>query len=122
MLDRIASYLRKEMETRGKVRAAMAYPAVMMVLAIGVTIFLLTYILPKFTPLFKSKRHASCPAPTLFMMAISDAMLHYWYLWLAWRVAAVVGIHLRPAHRAGPADPRLDQDQRRRSSAPCSAR
>ena len=47
----------------------------MMVLATGVTIFLLTYILPKFTPLFKSQGHASCPTPTLMMMALSDAML-----------------------------------------------
>ena len=43
MLDRIAGYLRKEIETRNKVRAAMAYPSVMLVMAIGVTIFLLTY-------------------------------------------------------------------------------
>src|SRR6478736_4799491 len=55
MLNRIANYLRKEVETRGKVRAAMAYPAVMMFVATAVTIFLLTYILPKFTPLFQSR-------------------------------------------------------------------
>ncbi len=90
MLDRIATYLRKEMETRSKVRAAMAYPTVMMVVATGVTIFLLTYILPKFTPLFKSKG-AKLPKPTLMMMALSDAMLHYWYLWLLGAVALVVG-------------------------------
>src|SRR3954470_10163621 len=47
MLNRVSLYLRKEVETRGKVRAAMAYPAVMMVVATAVTIFLLTYILPK---------------------------------------------------------------------------
>jgi type IV pilus assembly protein PilC len=90
MLDRIATYLRKEMETRSKVRAAMAYPTVMMVVACGVTIFLLTYILPKFTPLFKSKG-ASLPKPTLIMMSLSDAMLHYWYFWLIAAVAAVAG-------------------------------
>jgi type IV pilus assembly protein PilC len=90
MLDRIATYLRKEVETRSKVRAAMAYPTVMMVLATGVTIFLLTYILPKFTPLFKSKG-TQLPKPTLMMMAISDAMLHYWYLWLIAVVAVVAG-------------------------------
>ena len=82
MLDRIAAYLRKEVETRSKVRAAMAYPTVMMVLAIGVTIFLLTYILPKFTPLFKS-RGTELPKPTLLMMSISDLMLGYWYVWAA---------------------------------------
>jgi type IV pilus assembly protein PilC len=90
MLDRIATYLRKEAETRGKVRAAMAYPTVMMVVATGVTVFLLTYILPKFAPLFKS-RGTHLPKPTLIMMAISEAMLHYWYFWLLGAVALVVG-------------------------------
>ena len=50
MLDRIATHLRKQLDTRNKVRAAMAYPAVMLVMAIGVTIFLLTWVMPKFTP------------------------------------------------------------------------
>ncbi|MEN6556828.1 MAG: type II secretion system F family protein [Thermoguttaceae bacterium] len=90
MLNRIAGYLRKEVETRGKVRAAMAYPTVMMVLAAGVTVFLLTYILPKFTPLFKS-RGTQLPKPTLLMMTLSDAMLHYWYLWLFGAALAVGG-------------------------------
>jgi len=90
MLDRVATYLRKEMETRGKVRAAMAYPTVMLVLAVGVTIFLLTYILPKFTPLFKSKG-ADLPGPTKLMMTVSDAILGYWYFWLAAAVGLIVG-------------------------------
>ena len=93
MLDRIANYLRKQVETRGKVRAAMAYPAVMMFVAVGVTIFLLTYILPKFTPLFKSKG-TDLPAPTKIMMALSDTMLGHWYLWLAGAVALIIGFVL----------------------------
>jgi type IV pilus assembly protein PilC len=90
MLDRIAGYLRKEAETRSKVRAAMAYPAVMMVVATGVTVFLLTFIMPKFTPLFKS-RGTKLPTPTLLMMALSDALLHYWYFWLIGAAVAVIG-------------------------------
>lgn len=82
MLERIATYMRKEVETRGKVRAAMAYPAVMLVLAIGVTLFLLIYILPKFTPLF-AKRGTKLPAPTVAMMSVSDSLMHEWYLWIA---------------------------------------
>jgi type IV pilus assembly protein PilC len=91
MLDRIATTLRKEVEMRGKVRAAMAYPGVMLALALAVTVFLLTYILPKFTPLFKS-RGTRLPAPTQVMMAISDAILGYWYLWLAGMVVLGVGL------------------------------
>jgi type IV pilus assembly protein PilC len=90
MLERITGYLRKEVETRSKVRAAMAYPAVMMVFALGVTIFLLTYILPKFTPLFKSKG-AELPLPTRIMMAASGVVLDYWYLWTAALIALVAG-------------------------------
>lgn len=90
MLERIAVYLRKELDTRAKVRAALAYPTVMLVIAVAVTIFLLTYILPKFTPLFKS-RGAKLPGPTLLMMNISDGLLHYWWAWLALAVAAIAG-------------------------------
>ena len=90
MLERIAGYLHKEMDTRSKVKAAMAYPAVMLVLAIGVTIFLLTFILPKFEPLFKRKG-TKLPKPTLVMMTVSDALMHYWYAWLILLIVLVVG-------------------------------
>lgn len=100
MLERIAGYLRREVETRGKVRAAMAYPSVMMVLAIGVTIFLLTYILPKFTPLFKS-RGTELPKPTLIMMAVSAGIADYWYLWLAGVLLAIVAYVLARRSESG---------------------
>ena len=82
MLERISTYSEKELEMRGKVRAAMAYPAVMMVVASGVTVFLLTYILPKFEPLFRRKA-IKLPTPTVVMMAVSNALLDYWYFWAA---------------------------------------
>lgn len=100
MLDRVARYLRKQVETGQKVRAALAYPAVMMVVETGVTIFLLTYILPKFTPLFKSKG-TQLPKPTLVMMYLSDAMMGYWYFWLAGAVVLVAGLLYGKGTRAG---------------------
>jgi type IV pilus assembly protein PilC len=90
MLERVSTYLRKEIETRGKVRAAMAYPTVMLVLAVFVTIFLLTFVMPKFTPLFSSKG-MKLPTPTIVMMVISDSLLNYWWGWIAGSVAAVAG-------------------------------
>jgi len=90
MLERIAGYLRKEVESRGRVRAAMAYPMVMMVAAIAVTIFLLTYIMPKFIPLFES-RGAELPWPTKGMMGISGVLMGYWYVWLLLIVSLVLG-------------------------------
>ena len=86
MLDTVSNYLRSQLETKQKIRAAMAYPAVMAVLAVGVTIFLLTYILPKFEPLF-SRKGVKLPTPTIFMMTASNALLGYWHLWLVGAVA-----------------------------------
>lgn len=96
MLDRIARYMRQEVETRSKVRAALAYPAVMAVLAVAVTVFLLTYVLPKFVPLF-SRKGVQLPLPTRVMMGISAALTDYWYLW-AGGVAVLAGTLLYLRH------------------------
>ena len=77
----------------------------MMVLAIGVTVFLLTYILPKFTPLFKSKGR-ELPGPTKLMMSLSDVMLGYWYFWLSGAIALAAGYVI--ARRTGPGRRFLD--------------
>ena len=54
------------------------------------TIFLLTYVLPKFTPLF-NRRGIQLPRTTVFMMGLSDTLTEYWPYWLAGAVALVVG-------------------------------
>jgi type IV pilus assembly protein PilC len=82
MLETVSGYLRSQLETRQKIRAAMAYPSVMAVLAVCVTIFLLTYILPKFEPLF-TRKGAKLPKPTIVMMAASDLLIDYWFVWVA---------------------------------------
>ena len=89
MLERISLYLRKEAETRGKIRAALAYPAVMICLACGVTIFLLTFVLPKFEPLF-NRKGVKLPGPTVFMMTASDLLMNYWMYWIPALIALAV--------------------------------
>lgn len=90
MLDRISNYLRGDLETRGKVKAALAYPAIMLAVAVGVTAFLLTYVMPKFIPIFE-QRKVKLPLPTTVLIALSKGMLGYWYLWLLGIAALVVG-------------------------------
>lgn len=100
MLDQIAEYLGKESSNRSKVMSALAYPAVMMCLAIGVTIFLLTYVLPKFTPLFESKG-IKLPLPTRVLIAVSYALTTYWYAWVFLAVALTVGFFVGRRTAAG---------------------
>ena len=90
MLERVARYLQAELETRAKVRAALAYPAIMAFLAVGVTIFLLVVIMPKFTPLFQ-RRGVSLPKITTALITVSSALTTYWYYWIAGTAAAIYG-------------------------------
>jgi type IV pilus assembly protein PilC len=54
-------------------------------------VFLLTYILPQFEPLF-SRKGVKLPTPTVFMMNASSVLIEYWYLWTIGLVGAVLGI------------------------------
>jgi type IV pilus assembly protein PilC len=90
MLDRIANYLDQQIETRNQVRGAMIYPAIIGFMAISVTIFLLTFVLPKFTDLFKGKE-AALPVPTKLLMMMSAFMVDFWYIIILGAGAAVWG-------------------------------
>lgn len=93
MLDRIAIYLDQQIDTRNQVRGAMIYPGIIMFMAISVTIFLLTFVLPKFTSLFAGKE-ALLPLPTKMLLAMSDFLINYWYIVIALVIACVWGIAL----------------------------
>ncbi len=87
MLDKIAHYMAQQIETASMVKGAMIYPAIIGTMAIGTTVFLLTFVLPRFTVMFKGKE-AALPAPTKLLMAMSDFMVNYWWVLL---IAAICG-------------------------------
>ena len=91
MLDRIATYLTQEIETRKMVIGASIYPGIIAAMAISTTIFLLTFVLPRFAGVFKGKEDA-LPGPTKFLMALSTFMVEWWWVLLAVAVAAIVGL------------------------------
>jgi len=82
MLRRAAGYLQAEYETTAKIRSAMIYPCIMLVMAVGVTVFLLTFVLPRFIPVFES-RHVALPKITVITLATSEFLRTYWRLFLA---------------------------------------
>src|SRR5207249_1149284 len=81
MLDKIANYLSQQIETTSMVRGAMIYPGIIGTMAIGTTIFLLTFVLPRFMLIFKGKE-AALPLPTKLLLAMSAFMCSYWYILL----------------------------------------
>ncbi len=74
MLDRIAAYIGQEMETRRMVIGAAIYPAVIGTMAVVVTIFLLTFVLPKFYIVFEGKEEI-LPWATKFLMGLSEFVI-----------------------------------------------
>jgi type IV pilus assembly protein PilC len=93
MLDRIATYLSQQIETRSQVRGAMIYPGIIGTLAVGTTIFLLTFVLPRFMVIFKGKE-AALPGPTKLLLALSNFMVNYWYVLVLALIAGVWGFIL----------------------------
>jgi type IV pilus assembly protein PilC len=83
MLDRIAAYTAQQIETKKMVIGAMIYPGVIATMAVSVTIFLLTFVLPKFGAVFKGKEEV-LPWATKFLMALSEWTVANWpYLLVA---------------------------------------
>ena len=93
MLDRIAAYLQQEIETRKMVVGASIYPGIIALMAVSTTVFLLTFVLPRFAGVFKGKEDA-LPAPTKMLMALSEFMVEWWVLLVFAAIAAVVGFLL----------------------------
>jgi len=70
VLARLADILEKRAQLTGKVKAAIAYPAMMTVVAIGVVLFLLSFVVPSISELFV-KMNQELPLPTRILMGIS---------------------------------------------------
>ncbi|MBL8737205.1 MAG: type II secretion system F family protein [Planctomycetes bacterium] len=88
MLLRTVEALEADAALRARLRSALIYPAVMLVLTIGVVVFLLTYIVPKFERMLRGK---VLPAPTQALLAVGD-FLQVHGVWLGLGVVtALVG-------------------------------
>jgi type II secretory pathway component PulF len=79
MLQKLAEYLDREAETSSQVKSACVYPIIIAVMAVSVTVFLLVFVLPRFTLVFAGKEHL-LPLPTKALIAISSFLRNYWYL------------------------------------------
>jgi type IV pilus assembly protein PilC len=87
-MERIANQQEKDAELISKVRGAMVYPAIVLVVIMGVIAFMLLTIVPQIELLYRDLKK-ELPLITAAMVAISDFMLNFWWLVLLILVAAV---------------------------------
>ena len=71
ILMRLAAYREKADSLIRKVRGAMMYPSVIVVVAVGVTFAMLTFVVPTFAKMFRDLG-SELPGPTLIVMGVSD--------------------------------------------------
>ena len=76
ILARLATYLENMDRLRKKVKMALMYPTTVTVVAIGITIFLLVKVIPTFQDVY-SGFGAKLPAPTEFLIGLSEIVQHY---------------------------------------------
>ena len=88
IMARLATYLENTERLRKKVKTALMYPTAVTVVAIGITVFLLVKVIPVFKDVYTGFG-AKLPAPTQFLMDISD-LLRHWLLLIIPVVGAIV--------------------------------
>ena len=93
ILKRLASYLEKNASLKSKIKAAMVYPCVSLFLVLAITAGLLIFIVPMFQEMF-DKIGSQLPLPTRVVVAVSDAMMHSWYIILAVMAGIYVGLKM----------------------------
>ncbi len=85
LLDRLALYMEKTEAIKSKIRSALMYPTSVVIVAFVVVTIIMIFVIPAFKEVFSSFG-ADLPAPTLFVMAISEIFVSWW-----WLIFGVVG-------------------------------
>jgi type IV pilus assembly protein PilC len=90
ILNRLAAYIEKAEKLKSKVKGAMVYPSVVLVVAVGVTVVLLLFVTPTFEKMFKDFGGAM-PAPTQIVIDLSKWLQAKGMYLLFTLIAAVFG-------------------------------
>ena len=86
--DRVACFLEDSNKLRGKVKAAMMYPSVVMVVALVICTALIMFVVPVFAGMFGGFG-AELPGPTQVLVNISEFIKKFWYIVLTVIIASI---------------------------------
>ncbi len=100
-LQRIAHFLEKDVELRRKIRSALTYPVIVLLAAIGIVIFLVSWLVPQFADLFKELGIKEMPAPTQFLIDLSALFTQRWYVVVIAVIAVIIAYKLFVSTRVG---------------------
>ena len=91
ILDTVATYKEKTESIKGKIKKALFYPIMVMVVALAVIMIMLLFVVPVFAKTFKDAG-AQLPAPTQLLVTMSQIMQQYWWVVLGSIVGGIVAL------------------------------
>ncbi|MDD3529318.1 MAG: type II secretion system F family protein [Gallionellaceae bacterium] len=91
VLERIATYKEKILAIKGKIKSALMYPAIVIVVAFIITAGIMLFVIPTFKTLYEGSG-AELPALTALVIRISDAFVEWWWVIFGAAAAAVYAI------------------------------
>ena len=89
VLDQLAGYIERDLEARSKIKSAMTYPIIIMVMSLVVVVVLVGFVLPRFEDFFAGL-NAELPLPTRMLLGASRLFTANWYLIVGGVLLAVV--------------------------------
>jgi type IV pilus assembly protein PilC len=89
-LERLATQQEKDAEVIAKIRGAMIYPAIVVVVLFGIIIFMTTTVLPQVANLYKTIPGAQLPLVTRLMISFSHIITHFWWIFV---ILLIVGVY-----------------------------
>jgi type IV pilus assembly protein PilC len=93
ILDRLAGFLEASARLKKKVKSAMTYPVIVVCIAFLITTFLIVRVVPIFGEIFNDFG-AKLPAPTQFLIDLSNFIRGEWYFLLAGLIGTIVGVRM----------------------------
>ncbi|HEX7896994.1 MAG TPA: type II secretion system F family protein [Planctomycetota bacterium] len=79
VLRRLSIFIERDQELRSRVKSALAYPTLLIVIGTGAIAFLMVFFIPRFSEIF-ARMGDSLPVPTQIVMAASSFVRHWWFL------------------------------------------
>jgi len=91
VLERLADFQEGQQAMKMKIRSALAYPLFMFFIGSGVLFFLVTFVVPNITNIFR-EMHQTLPGITVFLIVVSGFMKSLWWVLLLLLLAGTVGV------------------------------
>ncbi|MCM8765889.1 MAG: type II secretion system F family protein [Candidatus Omnitrophica bacterium] len=95
VLNRIVSIMERDEDTRAKIKSALTYPVIIVIIALGVVGFLTTFVFPKFIAIFQ-QTGINLPLPTRLLFLFSSLVKKLWFVWLG---AIFIALYLLKRYR-----------------------